>query len=153
MPFFKSNKNIFYDVSSDEVFDENLMDYPTLHLPETSQWDYKRELSVEDVEIWQVLYEQGGGIGVYASWKPYAEFYMVTTVKRYKDSCCPNNFIYEKIAETFYGPGSAESLKDRCKELGIDLVTTMIWVEDDEMWLYQNVKDIKKESLSKITIV
>jgi hypothetical protein len=77
MPFFKSTYNILKKQDEDEVFDENWMNYDGVYLPPKTNWDYKKELQIEDVQIWEVIYEQGGGTGVYASWDPYAEFYMV----------------------------------------------------------------------------
>ena len=41
-------------------------------------------------------------------------------------------------AETYYGPGSQQKVMQRAKELGIPLSTNQIWVEPDDMWLYQS---------------
>lgn len=129
MPIFKSNNNIFKNPDQDEVFNENFMDSEALILPETKRWDYSRELKIEDVDIWEVLYESSGGIGVYASWCPYAEFYMIKV-----------GFYLEKLGkgiETYYGPGSSFLVYKRSKELGINLYPKKIWIEDEDMWLYK----------------
>lgn len=48
-------------------------------LPETENWNGTRPLRVEDVDIWEVILENGGeGIGVYAAWSPYDELYILT---------------------------------------------------------------------------
>lgn len=140
MPIFKSNNNIFKSVDQDEVFNQNWMDSGTLILPETKKWDYSRELKMEDVDIWEVLYEASGGIGVYASWNPYAEFYMIRV-----------GFYLESLGhgiETYYGPGSSSIVYKRAKQLGIDLYPKKIWVEDEDMWLYQ-----EPESKSNIILL
>jgi hypothetical protein len=126
MPRFKSTQNIFKDFF--EVFDENWMDSDKLVLPPKIEWDYSRPLQIEDVDIWEVLYEQGGAVGVYASWSPYAEFYLIR-VGWYLES-------QGYGSETYYGPGAAEKVYDRCQELNIPLPINKIWVEPEDMWLY-----------------
>lgn len=74
MPIFKTTKNIFVDFG--EHYDPNWMDSNRIVLPDTKEWSYDRELQIEDVDIWEVISEFSGG-GVYASWCPYAEYYMV----------------------------------------------------------------------------
>jgi len=78
MPQFKTTKNIFVDPWNDELFDQNWMNSESVSLPPKKDWDYKREIKIEDVDIWEVIYQQGGGLGLYASWSPYAEFYLIT---------------------------------------------------------------------------
>lgn len=126
MPFFKTTANIFID--GGEYFDPNWMDSNTLVLPPKTNWDYSRELKIEDVDIWEVLYQQGGGFGIYAAWSPYAEFYLIRV-----------GWNLEKTGhgfETYYGPGSSDKVYKRAKELGIDLVKYEHWVEPEDMWLY-----------------
>lgn len=128
MPFFKSTYNIFKAPGQDEVFEENWMESNSVYTPPTKIWDYKRQLKIEDIDIWEVLYEQGGGVGIYAAWEPYAEFYMIRTGWM------------EELAgrglETYYGPGSQNKVYQRAKELGIPLATNKIWVDSEHMWLY-----------------
>jgi len=133
MPLFKTTHNILGPRDQDELFDRNHLDRNTPWLPASKEWDYSREMQIEDVDIWEILYEAGHGIGVYASYSPFAEFYMVTTGwlplqqgQRYND----------KIIETYYGPGAQQKVYKRSKELGIDLCLYKTWVADDEMWLY-----------------
>lgn len=128
MPFFKSTYNIFKKPWEDEVFEENWMESNSVYTPPTKIWDYKRKLKIEDVDIWEVIYEQGGGVGVYAAWEPYAEFYIIRTGWM------------EELAgrgiEIYYGPGSQDKVYRRAKELGIPLATNKIWVDAEYMWLY-----------------
>lgn len=131
MPFFKTTYNILTKPWEDEAWDDNWMDSNTLVLPPKKDWDYKKELSIEDVSLWEVIYQQGGGLGVYASWDPYAEFYLITQ----------HNFsIRTNAIETYYGAGAQEAVQKRAKELGIPLMVNKIWVEPKDMWLYEDPK-------------
>jgi hypothetical protein len=48
--------------------------------PPTYNWNGLRPLRVEDVDIWEVILENGRlGIGVYAAWCPYDELYIVAS--------------------------------------------------------------------------
>ena len=114
------------------------MDSDKLVLPPKVDWDYNREMIVEDVDLWEVLYEASGGIGVYAAWLPYAEFYMITTGLDFRNAARYVNEIpyYDRQIETFYGPGAQEKLIKRTRELGISLSIHQSWVEPGDMWLY-----------------
>ena len=103
MPRFKSTQNILKD--NNEYYDANWFDKPFLELPPNPKWDNKRELQIEDIDIWEVLAEMSGPTGIYAAWMPYAEFYMI--VKQ------------GKIDSTYYGEGSDKYAAKRADELGI----------------------------------
>lgn len=47
------------------------------YAPPSPKWVMSREMKVEDVDIWEILVEIGGPVGVYAAWCPYGEMYMV----------------------------------------------------------------------------
>jgi hypothetical protein len=132
MPFFKSTYNILTKSDEDEVFDPNWSDSDKLILPPTKKWDYLRPLQIEDIDIWEVIYEQGGGLGLYAAWCPYAEFYMIT------------NHLF-KIGlgevETYYGPNSSYIAYKRSIELGMPVSLKKMWVEDDEAWLHDTMSN------------
>jgi len=129
MPFFKSTYNILKKPNEDEVFNPNWMDSDKLILPPKTDWDYQREMKIEDVNIWEVIYQQGGGFGVYAAWDPYAEFYLITN----------HHFtIKDNAIETYYGPGSQEIVQEKMRKMGVPFVINQIWVEPEDMWLYQN---------------
>lgn len=123
MPFFKSTHNILNAPWEDEVFDENWMDSDKVILPSKKDWDYKRPLQIEDVNIWEVIFEGGGGWGLYASWDPYAEFYLLS--------------MGQKGLETYYGPGVQDDLHKRLKELNMPIEVKQVWIEPEDMWLYQ----------------
>jgi hypothetical protein len=134
MPIFKTTKNILSLRWEDELFNPNWMDSDKLVLPPKIDWDYSRDLTIEDVDIWEVLYEQGGGLGIYASWLPYAEFYMITLPLL--------NVIPNRI-ETYYGPEANKKVYQRAKDFGINLAINQIWVEPEEMWLYEKSEEKK----------
>jgi len=133
MPLFKTTYNILGPRDQDELFDRNQLDRSTPWLPPSADWDYAREMRIEDVDVWEILYEAGQGIGVYAAYSPFAEFYMVTTGWLPLLQGQPYN---DKVIETYYGAGAQNKVYKRAKELGIDLSLYKSWVDDDEMWLY-----------------
>lgn len=128
---YKSTYNILTRPDEDEVFESKWMEYPWIEDPPTKDWDYKREMKIEDVDIWEVLAEGSGGVGVYAAWTPYAEFYMVTTGWK------PGTLCDRKI-ETYYGPGSQEKVWAKAKELKLTLKTYSTWVEEQELWQFKD---------------
>jgi len=136
VPFFKSTYNIFTKPDEDEVFDPNWFDTPFMQLPPSRPWDYKRDITIEDVDIWEQIYFQGGGLGLYVSWSPFAEFYLITHHGfRYK----PNSI------ETYYGPLAAEKAGKRAIELGMPINFKKVWVDDSDMWLYKAPEEPQKK--------
>jgi hypothetical protein len=123
MPFFKTTENIFKDKG--EYFDPNWMDSDKLVLPPRTSWDYKRNMQIEDVDLWEVIVE--AGYSIYAAWSPYAEFYMLI----------PTVFYDTEGVELYYGKGASNMIIKRTKELGIPISTNKIWVEPEDMWLYE----------------
>jgi len=138
---FKSTYNILKKYDEDEVFDDNWMDTDTAYIPPRIDWDYKREMQIEDVDLWEVIFEGTGGQGVYAAHMPYAEFYLLTTGidprygPRYYETDIP---YWDRTFETFYGQGAQQKLLARARQLNIPLSLHTTWVDDDELWLYQN---------------
>lgn len=122
MPFFYTNKNIFED--NGEYFDPNWMDSKTIVTPPKKNWDYKRPLKIEDIDIWEGLYV--GNVDVYAAWNPFAEFYLVKPKHWNEDA---NHHL-----QTFYGPSAAEDTYIYVKELyNVSLPITKVWVEKDDI--------------------
>ena len=135
MPVFKTTVNILKITEEDELYNINHLDRADIFLPPTSNWDYNREMQIEDVDIWEVIYESSGGLGVYAAWAPYAEFYLITTGwKNLILSEIPQN---DKKIETYYGPGAQKNVLLRAKQLNIPINLHKTWVNDEQMWLYQ----------------
>ena len=128
-------------MDEDEAFNSKWMESDSLILPPNTPWDYKRELQIEDVDLWEVLYEASHGIGLYAAWLPYAEFYLITTSFNLNNSAkIINGFCYwDKNFETYYGPGAQQQVIRRCQELQIPYRLNQMWVENEDMWLYQSV--------------
>ena len=103
MPLFKSTQDIFK--GGEEVYNSNDYNSMFLKLPPNPQWDDSRPLQVQDVDIWEVLTEMSGPTGIYASWCPYSDFYMIVL----------NN----KIDSTYYGEDSDIYAAKRAEELNI----------------------------------
>jgi len=122
MPFFKTTYNILTKPDEDEAFDPKWFESDKLVLPPKKEWDYKRDLQIDDVSLWEVIFDLGGGTGLYAAWDPYAEFFMLT---------------FRGSIETFYGKGAQQRLKARLKELNLNYTEHNYWVDDDKMWLYE----------------
>jgi hypothetical protein len=129
MPIFKSTYNILKKSDEDEVFNPNWMDSDKLILPPKTDWDYQRDMQIEDVNIWEVIVDRGGQWGLYAAWDPYAEFYMIM----------PGWELLEKGwgVETYYGPNASARAQKRMAELGMPVNSYTAWVDNDKMWLYQ----------------
>ena len=123
---FRTNNDIFK--YSTETWDENWLDRNEIDFPEIIHWDYSRELKIEDVDIWEVIYEQGGGKGVYASYMPYAEFYIIRLGWELESKGYG--------IETYYGKGSMNKVISRMKELNWPFAINNIWVDEDHMNLF-----------------
>lgn len=128
MPIFRTTYNILTKPDAPDIFDENWMDSDKLVLPPKSNWDYNRELQIEDVDVWEVIYEGYKNTGLYAAWSPYAEFYLFLI---------NDWFTGKKEIETFYGKGAQKRLMQRLKEFGIVLPMNKVWVDQEEMYLYE----------------
>lgn len=77
MPRFKTKYNVFEN--NDELFSEELAkENGGVYIPETWDWDGPAQITVDDVIIWECLFEQSGSSGIYVAWAPYANFYIVT---------------------------------------------------------------------------
>jgi hypothetical protein len=128
MATFKTSYNIFKKPWEEELFDENWMDKDKAFAPPTVNWDYSREMKIEDVEIWEQIYYATSGIGLYAAYLPYAEFYMIT-----------GQWIVDNPGriECFYGPGSMQAAYKRAIELGMPISVNQKWVDDKDLWLFQ----------------
>jgi len=135
MPTFRTTHGIFKEPWKDELFDINLMDSDTLKLLPRKNWDYKREMKIEDVDIWEEIHLQSGGTGLYAAWLPYAEFYMII-----------KNIYWSRDGldvETFYGPSAGQKAYRRALELGMPIFLNDMWVEEEDMWLYTEQENKK----------
>jgi len=80
MPRWKVTEQILNLSKDGEFFDENWMNYDRIwqYAPEPVPWDGNRPIRFEDVDLWEVITEMSGPIGIYAAYQPYAEYYVVT---------------------------------------------------------------------------
>ena len=80
MPRWKATEQIINLHKDGEVFDENWMNYDSIfqYMPEPTEWTEQRPPRVDEVDIWEVITEMSGPVGVYAAWQPHAELYVVT---------------------------------------------------------------------------
>jgi hypothetical protein len=101
--------------STEELFDPNWMNSDTPIYPPYVEWDNSRPLSIEDIDIWEVINDGGFANGVYAAWLPYAEFYLVIINGKWS---------------TFYGPGSQKAMKEYLKPYRFQLNENKVWVDD-----------------------
>jgi len=83
-------------------------------------WNQDREMGMNDVSFWEQIYYAPGSLGIYVSWSPYAEFYMIVY----------NLFSYlDQGIQTFSGPDAAERVSRQAAVFGINLPSKNIWVE------------------------
>lgn len=80
MPRWKVTEQILNLSKDGEFFDENWMNYDKIwqYAPKPIPWKESRNIKFEDVDLWEVITEISGPIGVYAAYQPYAEYYVVT---------------------------------------------------------------------------
>jgi hypothetical protein len=80
MPRWKTTEQIINLSKDGEVFDENWMNYDKVfqYMPKPTLWTENRVPRFEEIDIWEVISETSGPVGVYAAWQPYAEVYVVT---------------------------------------------------------------------------
>lgn len=75
------------------------------------KWLEARDMEINDVDLWEEIFYQSGAIGVYASWQPYEEFYIIVH----------NLHLHRNFFEIFVGPTAADLVVERCKLFGITL--------------------------------
>jgi hypothetical protein len=103
MPLFRTLSDIL-KTNAEELHDENHKNYDFLTLPPSPVWNGPTTPTIEDIDIWEVIFEGGGGVGLYAAWCPYAHFFMF----KLKDSL-----------ETYYGPIEEKLLEQRLDTLNL----------------------------------
>ena len=81
MPRWKATTQILDPSKDGEYFDENWMNYDRIsqYAPPIIEWTGDRPMQVEDVDLWEVITEQSGPVGVYAAYMPFGELYVVTS--------------------------------------------------------------------------
>ena len=104
MPRFKTKYNVFEN--NDELFSEELAkENNGVYIPETWDWAGNSQITVDDVIIWECLYEESGSSGIYAAWAPYSNFYISTE--------------HRVVVKEFSGNLAKELLNEYCVAKGI----------------------------------
>jgi hypothetical protein len=119
MSVFKTTEDIF-------KFPWNYTKYdPVTFPPDFVDWDYSSILSIPQVDVWEEIYYEPGNFGIYASWNPKAEYYII---------------VYDLLpdaTEEYYGQDSENKVKHRARELGIVLDENQVWINPRDEWLYE----------------
>lgn len=109
MTAYKSTKHILanpYEKMPANI-DSNFY-YPT----EDADWDYTKKVTIHDIKMWQQLYYEPGGVGIYVAHVPKIECYIITY----------NVFIDKSNGvKLFYGEHAVEEIISRANQLGIEL--------------------------------
>jgi hypothetical protein len=131
MPRWKSTEQILSLSKDGEVFDENWMNYDSIYqyMPINPEWKEHRPIRFEDVDIWEVIVELSGPIGVYAAWCPYSHYFVVT-----------NRWT---IVKEFWGIQGEKDLKKYLTEINVPFSTNKIWVDEDVVQHYINPTENK----------
>jgi hypothetical protein len=95
--------------STYEIINEPWKDYADTTVSKRPPlWHNEREISVDDVVVWEQIYHQPGNIGIYVAWSPFEEFYLISYDLFAKSSAGIKKFTgnsafieVQKIAEKF----------------------------------------------------
>lgn len=119
MPNYISTKQIFETPWKVEYTEGDFEPYP--------QWHYVRHLRIDEVELWEEIFYQPGHIGIYGSYQPYAEFYIIV-YDLFKEN--------RNTTEIFYGKDAVENVVRRASELGVELELKPLYVDPLNKWMY-----------------
>lgn len=111
--FFKSTQQMLHDVW--EYYEET-DNIPRKKLPPA--WTEQRDITIDDVVIWECLFYEPGNVGVYVSWSPYAEFYAIVY------ALFSNTDVGIK---TFYGKDAYAEVLSELKKLDIELPVNTVY--------------------------
>jgi hypothetical protein len=98
---FKSTYQILNNPWKPDV--PNIDPFPAIR-PPYANWEGDRPLEISDVLLWEQIYYEPGVIGVYASWDPQEELYLITYnfflgetsgYKAFRGNDCVNQVIEE----------------------------------------------------------
>jgi hypothetical protein len=103
MPRFKSLDNILNNTG--EIFDPAWLQGDHIVVPPFPDWAESREITVEDVLVWEVISESSLAHGFYAAWNPHAEFYL--------------HMENGKIVGTHHGHAGHKHIENKLNEKGI----------------------------------
>ena len=127
MSLFVTTQEIFSNPWNEEFKDSTV---PSV-LPPRRELLHDNILQIEDVQLWEKIYYEPGLLGIYASWDPFGELYMITY----------NLFIETDFGiETFYGPTAATDVAEKAKTLGIFLEINKIWINKTDTRMYDDTR-------------
>lgn len=63
--------------TTEQILNNPWDSYSDLSAPKKYEWLESYKASFSDIEIWEQIYFQPGGIGVYAAWSPFVEIYII----------------------------------------------------------------------------
>lgn len=64
--------------STYEIINQPWKDYADTSVSKRPpSWHNKKEISIDDVVVWEQIYHQPGNIGIYVAWSPFEEFYLI----------------------------------------------------------------------------
>jgi hypothetical protein len=89
--------------------------------PNPEYWTKENAMTIEDVNTWEEIEFVPGCFGIYVSWDPYAEFYLVTF----------NQFLNESQGlKVFSGKDASSAVINFAKKLGCDLKSNKILINN-----------------------
>jgi hypothetical protein len=126
MPRWKTSEQILNLSKDGEVFDENWMNYISIYqyMPRPIKWKENRLIKFEDVDIWEVIAEISGPVGIYAAWQPYAPYFVA--MKNWS------------IDQEFWGVYGEKRLHSYMVNHGIHVPINSIWIDEEDVPLYKN---------------
>lgn len=84
-----------------------------------ARWLETTALELDDIKLWEQLFYQPGLIGVYVSWEPYEEFYIIVHLLH----------LDKRFIEIFYGIDAVDCVLDRCKNFNIILPSNEVFID------------------------
>lgn len=80
-------------------------------IPSETEWDYGVNMEIENVKIWEQLHHDSGNFGLFVSWSPYVEFYILIYYP----------FInFKHGIRKFYGPDACFDIANELKKININ---------------------------------
>jgi hypothetical protein len=111
--------------STNEIFNEaweELTPLPKSYYKKSPiGWTKDQPMTIDDVVIWEQIYYEPGNVGIYISWSPHAEFYMIVYNLFIK---CPQGI------QTFYGKEAYINVLKECFKLKIELPVNTAYTDE-----------------------
>jgi hypothetical protein len=115
-------------ITTEQIFEKAWStDYTVGEFEPSPQWHYVRPITLDEITLWEEIFYQPGHIGIYGSYQPYAEFYIIV-YDLFKSN--------RNTIETFYGKNASEDVRVRATELGVNLKNNPLYVDPLNVWMY-----------------